>query len=267
MSDNTPVPFTVLQFLAAGYLLEEEWIQRQCDIDDYIPDYEPCPAFDIVATMAVELEKRGHAPVDFLRAGLNEAGPPPNLENFEGSEFERILRDWKEIEPLEVGLRAYVDSDELLYLPDDFSVNTNYLRLMGGLTAAAEYGEAPFLASHDRVMEEIRDDEEQFARLWLLSTPANRLEIFDFVNGLEKPGIASIAPEDMACPVCLEDFHATTPLIDHKPIKAPCCRQLFGRGCLVEALVCDRTRCPMCRQDIVRIARQQASSSSRALSE
>jgi len=277
MSDNTPVPFTVLQFLAAGHLFEAEWSDYEASLraDNHLPNNPAILAFDMVATMAIELGKRGFKPTTFLCGYPSIYSQTSLFETFiceypsrdpQISLFEMTLEAWESAAaPLEVYLSAYRDPNVFQNLPEDFSDDTNYKRLLNNLYTHATRREARALVYYDRINQEVRVEMDRLNRL---ATPANPpLEIIDFVNGLEKPDIASIAPEDMACPICREDFHVTTPLVDHKPIKTPCCRQLFGRCCLVEALVCDRTRCPMCRQDIVRIAGQQASSSSQSVSE
>jgi len=77
------------------------------------------------------------------------------------------------------------------------------------------------------------------------------IEASDFVDTLKKLDIASIAPEDIACGVCLDDFQVATPHTDHTPVETPRCHQPFGRECLLQALKNDCARCPMCRQDLL----------------
>jgi hypothetical protein len=65
------------------------------------------------------------------------------------------------------------------------------------------------------------------------------------VGDLESIDAASLTPEDLRCCICYSNYDDGSP-VDDSPIKTPCCRQMFGRNCLVEALM-KECHCPMYR--------------------
>jgi hypothetical protein len=74
----------------------------------------------------------------------------------------------------------------------------------------------------------------------------------DLVATFEQLEIASIPAEDMECSICYLRFDEDSPNFDNSPIKTPCCRQIFGKGCYMEALGSD-ARCPMCRRHVSKL--------------
>jgi hypothetical protein len=71
------------------------------------------------------------------------------------------------------------------------------------------------------------------------------------VDTFERTNIASLAPEDMRCAICYSDFDETVLSpeglpVDDSPVKTPCCGQIFGLNCFIQALLSD-CRCSMCR--------------------
>jgi len=80
-------------------------------------------------------------------------------------------------------------------------------------------------------------------------TTLSLTEASDLVATFEQLEIASIPAEDMECSICYLRFDEDSPNFDNSPIKTPCCRQIFGKGCYMEVLGSD-ARCPMCRRHI-----------------
>jgi hypothetical protein len=72
---------------------------------------------------------------------------------------------------------------------------------------------------------------------------------FSFAATLGIVEISEISRDDMRCSLCWNDFDEVTLGIEHIPVKTPC-GHLFGKKCLVDALHCDNTRCPMCRRHL-----------------
>ncbi|KAF2819357.1 hypothetical protein CC86DRAFT_413055 [Ophiobolus disseminans] len=89
------------------------------------------------------------------------------------------------------------------------------------------------------VPERLRATSEQ-----LYNAVTNRLIIVD---------VAEVAHE--RCPNCWCDFDEDVPGVDTTPVRTPC-GHLFMEGCLLESLkATQHARCPMCRQDMVTLAR------------
>ncbi|KAF2821294.1 hypothetical protein CC86DRAFT_410994 [Ophiobolus disseminans] len=100
----------------------------------------------------------------------------------------------------------------------------------------------------DDSTDEDTDDEESES----FKCEMDEEEADDFVSALDTVALTSILPEDMRCPICWDDFDEKADRgIDNTPVRTPCCKKLFMKGCRTEALVGDDVRCPMCRQDIV----------------
>lgn len=74
----------------------------------------------------------------------------------------------------------------------------------------------------------------------------------DLIATFEQLEIASIPAEDMECSICYLRFDEASPNFDNSPIKTPCCRQIFEKGCYIGALGSD-ARCPMCRRHVTEL--------------
>jgi hypothetical protein len=73
------------------------------------------------------------------------------------------------------------------------------------------------------------------------------IDAADIVDHFKRPEVESISLENIQCPICFIDFNEPAPdEINNTPVRAPCCNQIFGRGCYIKALEGDK-RCPMCR--------------------
>jgi len=196
-----------------------------------VPGYTPHPAYDRFLELYDELREAGLHPLGFLEDNY------PGMDEY--TPFRRNMEECSTCGCLEY--ICHVEDDEgNIRCSENFEDSSDDADENGGENSSA----GDFDIYND---DDIEDDEVEF-----YGRDMDDEEAFEFVSALDTVDLASIAPDDMKCAVCWDDFDDVMDRgIDTTPVRTPCCRQIFMKDCLVEALVGDDVRCPMCRQDIV----------------
>ena len=99
-----------------------------------------------------------------------------------------------------------------------------------------------------------------------MHAPVRHVKPQKFVGKLEEVDISTVAPGDMKCFHCWNNFGETDldtvelrsgeVKADNSPVKLPCGHgHLIGKTCLMQLIDADIHLCPKCRVDIVAIVK------------
>jgi len=161
-----------------------------------VPNYTPHPAYDRFLELYEELREAGLHPLGFLEDNY------PGMDEY--TPFRRNMEECSTCGCLEY--ICHIDDDE---------GNSRCIESFEDSSAGASD-----IYSDDGFYGRDMDDEEAF----------------DFVSALDTVDLASIAPDDMKCAICWDDFDDVIDRgIDTTPVRTPCCRRIFMKDCLVEA--------------------------------
>lgn len=267
------VPFTPQDYYRASLEAVAEMQAHGCT--DPVPRYTPHPAYDSSMSYVEQLHAVDLDPLEFLKRGLQHGlhWRSEAVEKFKWYLYRR--RASKRVLPFNyTRMEALFDREESEYrqttcedwLPFNFSDELSPDGLRDYHDDEYEY----FSDSSDFASQYSVDDNPDVGRTLNITPPASPIwgmscwplrfkmllhEAAACVGSLELYDPSLLSDEDGGCPFCLEAYVVSTDAdFQHVAVKTPCCRQPFGKDCLLTVLLECGRHCPMCRSNIMQIA-------------